>query len=113
MSGIDQVPVRPAPDATRHHMSATPTIQVKLPSLRDDVSAYSVENAVRFNWHSVSGNLHQERVGLLKANILGTKILDAGCGGGAYVNFLAQSGFDVTGVDKHPQFLSIAAAKKY
>ncbi|MBW4462383.1 MAG: class I SAM-dependent methyltransferase [Nodosilinea sp. WJT8-NPBG4] len=69
---------------------------------------YTVENALQFKWASVTGSLNPERVSHLKLYITGSKILDAGCGGGAYVEFLSQQGFDVTGVDKHKQFLQLA-----
>jgi ubiquinone/menaquinone biosynthesis C-methylase UbiE len=69
---------------------------------------YSVENAEKFNWSSITGDLNPERVGYLEKYICGKKILDAGCGGGAYVEFLAHKGLEVTGVDKYAQFLDIA-----
>jgi SAM-dependent methyltransferase len=69
---------------------------------------YSIENAQKFNWSSVSGNLNSERVSHLEKYLIGKKILDAGCGGGAYVEFLAQKGLEVTGLDKHDQFLQLA-----
>jgi ubiquinone/menaquinone biosynthesis C-methylase UbiE len=70
--------------------------------------SYSIENAQKFNWSSVSGNLNSERVSHLEKYLIGKKIFDAGCGGGAYVEFLAQKGLEVTGLDKHDQFLQLA-----
>ncbi len=72
---------------------------------------YSVENAEKFNWSSISGNLNAERVSHLEKYLVGKKILDAGCGGGAYVEFLSQKGLEVTGVDKYEQFLQVAREK--
>ncbi|MBD1862629.1 MULTISPECIES: bifunctional 2-polyprenyl-6-hydroxyphenol methylase/3-demethylubiquinol 3-O-methyltransferase UbiG [Trichocoleus] len=69
---------------------------------------YSLENAQKFNWSSVNGNLNPERVSHLEKYLIGKKILDAGCGGGAYVEFLAQKGLEITGVDKYTQFLQLA-----
>ncbi|PSB35725.1 class I SAM-dependent methyltransferase [Stenomitos frigidus] len=69
---------------------------------------YSVENAKKFNWSSISGNLNPERVSHLNRYLLGKKILDAGCGGGAYVEFLSQKNFEITGIDKYNQFLDVA-----
>lgn len=69
---------------------------------------YSLENAQKFNWSSVSGDLNPERVSHLEKYLIGEKIFDAGCGGGAYVEFLAQKGLEVTGLDKHDQFLKLA-----
>lgn len=74
---------------------------------------YTLENARKFNWSSVSGRLNHERVFYLENYIIGTKILDAGCGGGAYVEFLAnKKTLRVTGIDKYDQFLGIASNKK-
>lgn len=70
--------------------------------------SYSLENAQNFNWSSVSGNLNSERVSHLETYLVGNKILDAGCGGGAFVEFLSQKGLEVTGVDKYDQFLQVA-----
>lgn len=72
---------------------------------------YSLENAEKFNWSSISGNLNPERVNHLEKYLVGEKILDAGCGGGAYVEFLSTKGLDVTGVDKYDQFLQVARQK--
>jgi|GEM_PF-2512067 len=69
---------------------------------------YSIENAKKFDWSSVSGNLTPERVLHLENYLIGNKILDAGCGGGAYVEFLAQKGLEATGVDKYEEFLQLA-----
>ena len=44
---------------------------------------------------------------------MGEKILDAGCGGGGFVDFLTKKGLDVTGVDKYPEFLSIGKQKGF
>lgn len=69
---------------------------------------YSVENARNFKWSSVSGDLHPVRVSHLDKYIIGQDILDCGCGGGAYVEFLAAKGLSVTGIDKYDVFLDIA-----
>lgn len=77
-----------------------------------DVNAlYSLDNARRYRWSSVTGELNPERVARLNACLVGTKVLDAGCGGGAYVEYLARRGFDVTGCDKHMDFLDVARAR--
>lgn len=69
---------------------------------------YSIENAQKFNWSSVTGNLNPERVSHIETYLVGKKILDAGCSAGAYVEFLVQKGLEVTGVDKYEQFLQVA-----
>jgi ubiquinone/menaquinone biosynthesis C-methylase UbiE len=72
---------------------------------------YTIDNAKKFKWSSVSGDINPERRDKLDQYLVGKKILDAGCGGGAYVEYLAQQGFDVTGIDKHQQFLELAREK--
>lgn len=69
---------------------------------------YSLENAQKFKWSSISGNLNPERVSHLETYLLGQKVLDAGCGGGAYVEFLSRKGLEVTGIDKYEEFLQVA-----
>jgi SAM-dependent methyltransferase len=69
---------------------------------------YSVENAQAFDWASVSGVLEPERKALLDECVVGPRVLDAGCGGGGWVDYLTGRGFDAVGVDNHPQFLELA-----
>lgn len=73
---------------------------------------YSLENARKFKWSSVSGNLNPERLAHLENYLTGEKILDAGCGGGAYVEFLCAKGLRVTGVDKSEKFLRAAKERR-
>lgn len=74
---------------------------------------YSLEHAKRAGWSSISGHLNGERVDFLKRYLMGTRVLDAGCGGGAYVDYLARSGFDAVGIDKYDIFLENAHAQDY
>jgi len=69
---------------------------------------YTLENARKFKWSSISGNLNAERVSHLENYLTGKKILDAGCGGGAFVEFLSNKGFEVTGIDRFEKFLQVA-----
>lgn len=77
-----------------------------------ELTGYSVENARRFGWASVAPTLNADRVKLLAATVVGKTVLDAGCGGGGYVDHLARAGYDATGVDKHAMFLDLAAERK-
>jgi len=72
---------------------------------------YSLEKVEKFQWPSITGGLPAERVSILERHVVGEKILDAGCGGGAYVDFLAQKGLEVTGIDKHEHFVQSAKSK--
>jgi ubiquinone/menaquinone biosynthesis C-methylase UbiE len=69
---------------------------------------YSMENAIEFNWSSLSNDLNPERQALLDKYLTGNKILDAGCGGGSYVSYLAKNGFDCLGIDKFQDFVNFA-----
>ncbi|MGV0024196.1 class I SAM-dependent methyltransferase [Phormidesmis priestleyi] len=66
---------------------------------------YSLENARKFRWSSITGELNPERIAHLDRYLLGDLFLDAGCAGGAYSEYLRAKGFDVTGVDKMLEFL--------
>jgi SAM-dependent methyltransferase len=74
---------------------------------------YSLENARRFQWASVDGTLNPGRVSYLEKYLLGNRVLDAGCGGGAYVDRLSRMGYNAAGVDKHPEFLALARERAY
>ena len=77
------------------------------------VSGYSRENAEQFGWSSVSGELHPERVALLKKYLVGERVLDAGCGGGAYTDYVTRNGFQAVGTDYHTAYLDIAKERGY
>jgi SAM-dependent methyltransferase len=69
------------------------------------LDAYSLENARKFQWSSITGELNSERIAHLDRYLIGDLFLDAGCAGGAYSEYLRAKGFDVTGVDKMLEFL--------
>jgi|GEM_PF-3042160 len=73
-----------------------------------DENRYTVENATRFAWSSVTGELNEDRIAFLKNHVVGANVLDAGCGGGGYCDFLARQGFDVLGIDLHEMYLELA-----
>jgi len=74
---------------------------------------YSLDTVRKYAWSSITGELSHARKAHLEAHIVGAKILDAGCGGGAYVDFLVGKGLEVTGVDKFDHFLQLAREKGY
>jgi SAM-dependent methyltransferase len=76
-------------------------------------AGYSLENAKLFEWNSVSGDLLPERIDLLTKHVVGKTVLDAGCGGGAFVDYLVGKGFQATGVDKHDVFLQVARERRF
>lgn len=75
------------------------------------VGEYSVDNAERFGWGSLSSDLPHERLAILKQYAVGPRILDAGCGGGGYVNYLSSNGYEAVGVDVHSDFLDHGAKR--
>ena len=71
-------------------------------------AVYSLENAHRFAWSSITGSLHPERVAALQRFVEQGSVLDAGCGGGAYVQYLLDCGLDAKGVELNDVFLAEA-----
>ena len=61
----------------------------------------------------MSGVLHPERLSHLERHVLGPSVLDAGCGGGGYVDWLARRGLVATGVDRFPMFLEHARQRGF
>ena len=74
---------------------------------------YTLENATLFQWNSVSGYLLPECTDLLKKYVIGKNVLDAGCGGGGFVDYLVGEGFQATGVDKHDIFLRVSRQRGF
>ena len=63
---------------------------------------YSKSNAERFGWAGFTpAPINQERLGVITRNIIGPKVLDAGCGSGALTDHFSRLGFDVVGLDYH------------
>ena len=67
---------------------------------------YTLDNARAFGWSSL-GALSPYRVAHLDQYTVGKTVLDAGCGGGGYVDYLCRQGFEATGIDSHDSILSI------
>ena len=70
---------------------------------------YTLENAEKFAWASITGELNPNHTSLLEAELQGENILDAGCSGGKYAEFVARKNRRVVGVDKFAEFLQYAA----
>lgn len=92
-----QTPGSSEPETPQHRMSAE----------------YSVANAEKFGWGSISGELNPERRAHLETHLIGPRVLDAGCGGGGFVDFLSETGFEAVGVDLHAQFLEVARRSEF
>lgn len=69
---------------------------------------YTLENAEKFAWASITGKLNAAHTSLLEAELRGENILDAGCSGGQYAEFVARKNRKVVGVDRHAEFLQCA-----
>jgi SAM-dependent methyltransferase len=76
-------------------------------------TGYSVANAERFGWAGFANDLLEPRVALFDRTVVGPRVLDAGCGSGAYVDYLAGRGFEATGLEKHDEFLARARERRY
>jgi SAM-dependent methyltransferase len=70
--------------------------------------SYSLENARKFNWGSVTGKPDPIRLSHLDNYLVGQRVLDAGCAGGAYAELMTRKGYHVIGIDKHAPFLQLA-----
>jgi SAM-dependent methyltransferase len=66
---------------------------------------YSLAASQQFGWSSLSRDLNPARVAVLEAAIVGNRVLDAGCGGGGYIDFLTARGLGAVGVEKYELFL--------
>lgn len=76
------------------------------------------ERAVWSGWAEAWPTRRRERDGFVDdavlafaARHLGGRVLDAGCGDGAYTATLRERGFDVLGVDVTPELLAVARAR--
>jgi SAM-dependent methyltransferase len=76
-------------------------------------AGYSLENAARFGWNSLDGDLLPERAELLRRYVVGSTVLDAGCGGGGFVDYLCRQGYDATGMDRFDMFLGVAEKRGF
>jgi ubiquinone/menaquinone biosynthesis C-methylase UbiE len=69
---------------------------------------YYLQAAEQFEWGPGKENLKPYRIKLLQKHLKGNTILDIGCGSGAWTNYLAEQGFNSTGVDFVEQFIKQA-----
>lgn len=75
--------------------------------------SYTLENPERFGWSSMGGELNPERVAHLDRFLVGRRILEAGCGGGGYVDFLSRKGLAAVGVDRFEHYIRNAREKNF
>jgi len=74
-------------------------------------SQYSFEKANRFGWGLKRVALNKERLYFIEKNIIGNKLLDVGCGIGAYVDYFTNKEFKVVGIDFKKEFIAVAKKK--
>lgn len=60
---------------------------------------YSLKEAERLQWSSVSLHLNSDRVRTLDRYIVGPSVLDIGCAAGGYSDYLGKQGHHVYGID--------------
>ena len=75
-------------------------------------NGYSLDNARRYGWATVTGSLREERKSYFATYLTGKTVLDVGCSAGGYVEHLAGLGFRAIGVEKHEEFLNVAKDEK-
>jgi len=71
------------------------------------MKSYYLKNANKFGW-GTDHSIPEYKINELLPLVTGNKILDIGCGPGFFVNTLSNMGFDATGVDFTPKFISFA-----
>ena len=79
----------------------------------DSTAGYSLESAREFGWNSLTGELLPERRRLLDSYVIGSNVLDAGCGGGGFVDYLRKRGFAATGLERQSMFLEVARQRGF
>ena len=68
---------------------------------------YYTEHSDEFGW-GIKQGIPQYKINELLPLVSGNRILDIGCGPGAFVDVLASRGFEATGIDLTPKFISFA-----
>jgi len=79
----------------------------------DSTAGYSLDSAKEFGWNSLTGELLPERRHLLETYVIGSTVLDAGCGGGGFVDYLCKRGFEATGLERHAMFLDVGRQRGF
>jgi len=69
---------------------------------------YYLKNANRLGWGIKSATLNKARRRILDNFVLGSKVLDIGCGTGIYVDYLSKKGKEVFGIDFVENFIKYA-----
>lgn len=73
---------------------------------------YTVAKARELGWSSL-GSLAPYRLEHLDQYTVGRSVLDAGCGGGGYVDYLCRRGFEATGIDSHESILDVHREQRF
>lgn len=71
------------------------------------MKSYYLKTADNFGW-GPTHPMPQYKIDELLPLVTGNNILDVGCGPGTFVNELTQRGFNATGIDLTPKFISFA-----
>lgn len=72
---------------------------------------YSLEQAERFGWSSLTGRLHPERLAFLAEDLPSAgSVLDVGCGPGGWSAWMVERGHRVVSCDAQAEFLRSAPA---
>ena len=77
-----------------------------------DGGGYSIANAERFGWASLTDQIHPDRLDILNRFVVGNRVLDAGCGGGGYVAYLTSRGFESVGLEANQDFLALGLQRR-
>ena len=69
---------------------------------------YTVEDGCRYGWGSLTGDIREERKSYFAKYLVGDTVLDVGCGGGGYVEYVSRFNYQVVGLERNEQFLQVA-----
>lgn len=79
--------------------------------MRQPSEGFSLERASSLAWRSVSLDLDAERVAALDRYAVGPRVLDIGCGGGGFTDYLSRRGLKAVGVERAAELLTIPMQK--
>ena len=79
--------------------------------MRQRSEDYSLKRASSLAWRSVSLDLDAERTAALNRYVVGPRVLDIGCGGGGFTDYLSRRGLQAAGVERAAELLTIPMQK--
>ena len=76
------------------------------------VCPYSLEEALRFQWTSVTGALEADRLRVMEKFSSGRDVIDVGCAGGAYADYMEKLGYKAFRFDLSWELLDFCRGRR-